>query len=311
MITTAALLETVFDHPERIPDRFIIADGYRTHYLEAGDASAPPLVLVHGSSCEIGMGVDRWYPTVLPLSRQFHVIAVDELGHGQTDPPRNLGDLGHVRVRAEHVIAFLDALGIGPVHLVGQSQGGWIVTYITIKRPDLVKRLVLIDSGSVSGSSVATSEGLPYMKNVFESGTRIPKHDLTTREGIRTYVGEFCFNKAMITDPLLDRLCALSERWNSLYMQRIRNFWSENGLERQRAMYAVDGVHISEHVHTVQRPTLVIWGKLSNKGVDPGVELYKQIPGAQMHIFDQANHFVWLDQPHDFNSLVTWFLSRR
>ena len=76
-------------------------------------------------------------------------------------------------------------------------------------------------------------------------------------------------------------------------------------------MYSIsgDGVHISNHVHNISVPTLVIWGKQSNKGVDPGIELYKMIPDAQMHIFHKANHFVWLDQPKDFNSLVLWFLT--
>ena len=72
----------------------------------------------------------------------------------------------------------------------------------------------------------------------------------------------------------------------------------------------MEGKHISEHVKKINVPTLVIWGKQSNKGVDAGVEVYKRIPDAQMHIFDKANHFVWLDQPEDFNSLVTWFLTK-
>ncbi|MDQ3923679.1 MAG: alpha/beta hydrolase, partial [Actinomycetota bacterium] len=208
----------------------------------------------------------------------------DEVGHGHTDPPRDLQHLGHVRVRAEHVIAFIDALGVGPVYLLGQSQGGWIVTYVTLKRPDLVKKLVLIDSASTSGAGLS-AEGLPYFKNVFEPGTMIPKNDLTTKEGIRAYVSEFCYNKAMVNDDLLDRLLALSHRWNDLYMAQIREFWREGGLDKQQEMYSVDGTHISNRVQELKPPALVIWGKQSNKGVDPGVELYKQIPGAQLPSF--------------------------
>ncbi len=39
-------------------------------------------------------------------------------------------------------------------------------------------------------------------------------------------------------------------------------------------------------------------------------DLYKSIPNAQMHIFDKASHFIWLDQPEDFNHLATWFLGK-
>ena len=194
-------------------------------------------------------------------------------------------------MRADHVISFIEALNLRKkINLVGQSQGGWIVTYITIKRPDLVKKLVMIDS--------------------FEPGTMVPLHDLKTREGIRKYVSVFVYDKSMVTEKLLDRLLILSGRWNDVYMKRIREFWREEGMEKKKQMYSIDGKHISEWVETVRVPTLVIWGKHSNKGLEKGIELYKRIPDAQMHIFDKANHFVWLDQPKEFNSLVTWFLKK-
>ena len=302
-------LETTFDHPEKVREQYITADGYRTHYLEAGDPSAPPLVLVHGGACEIGMGVDRWYPNVLPLAGRFHVFAVDEIGHGYSDPPRDGSKLGHTRYRAEHVRAFIEALGVGPVNLLGQSQGGWIVTYITLGRPDLIKKLVLVDSASTSGAGMS-AEGLPYFQNVFQPGTMIPKNDLKSREGVRAYVSEFCYRKEMINEQMVDRLMKLSDRWNDVYMAHMRDFWAENGYEKQREMYTYNGQHISESVQNISVPTLVVWGKQSNKGLDEGVELYKRIPEAEMHIFDQANHFLWLDRPREFNSLVTWYLTR-
>ena len=138
----------------------------------------------------------------------------------------------------------------------------------------------------------------------------IPKHDLKTRDGIRKYVGEFLYNKSMVTEELLDRLLVLSRKWNDLYMAHIRNFWRERALEKRIEMYSIDGTHISELVPNIRVPSLVLWGKYSNKGLDKGIELYQCIPDAQMHIFDKANHFVWLDQWKEFNSLVTWFLTK-
>ena len=87
----------------------------------------------------MGMDATRWYPNVIPLGKFFHVHAVDELGHGETDSPRDLNDLWKPTTRAEHVISLIETLGIAPVSLVGQSTGAWSVSYITIKRPELVK----------------------------------------------------------------------------------------------------------------------------------------------------------------------------
>ena len=190
-------METLFNSPDKWESKYITADGYNTHYIEAGKNNPEPLILVHGGANEIGMGNYRWYPNIIPLGEHFHVHAVDELGHGYTDPPRNLEDLGHVRVRAEHVISFIEALDVGPVNLAGQSQGGWIVAYITIKRPELVKKLVLIDSGSTSGSAIKRegqenqaqyidvdgkqikvdgSGDLPYFKEVFAQDKKFVFH---------------------------------------------------------------------------------------------------------------------------------------
>jgi pimeloyl-ACP methyl ester carboxylesterase len=325
-------VETLFNSPDKFKSNFVTVDGYKTHYLEAGRERSDRLLLVHGGACEIGLDCYRWYPNIIPLSKHFHVYAIDELGHGQTDPPRDLTSLANVKVRAEHVIHFIDTLRLGPLHLVGQSQGGWIVTYITLTRPDLVNKLVMIDSGSTSGSAltiegdrtlkedidvngvrVKTGSGeLPFYKEVFEPGTKLPKEGMTTtREGIRKYVEAFCYNKSMITEEFLDHLMSLSKKWNSLYMRhRGRDYWTSHTIPKHNDQYYIHGVHIKNLVETIRKPTLVLWGKNSSKGIDPGVELYKRIPDAQMHIFDKANHFLWLDQPMDFNSLVTWFLKK-
>jgi pimeloyl-ACP methyl ester carboxylesterase len=42
----------------------------------------------------------------------------------------------------------------------------------------------------------------------------------------------------------------------------------------------------------------------------PGLEIYKKVEDAEMHIFDKAGHFVWLDQPKKLNDLTTYFLAR-
>ena len=324
-------METLFNSPDKFKSRFATVDAYKTHYIEAGEENSERLLLVHGGSNDVGMDSYRWYPSIVPLGKQFHVYAIDELGHGQTDPPRNLDDLGHVRVRAEHVIGFIEALDLAPVNLVGQSQGGWIVAYITIKRPDLVKKLVLIDSGSAAGSGIPKAgEGrqvievdgqevevdgsgeLPYFKDVFEPGTMIFKEGIaTTREGLRKLAQTTLYHKDRVAEEYLDHLTELSARWNGLYTKHMgKEYWEKNGIAGANEMYYFDGAHIRDHVHKISVPTLVIWGRNSNKGLDPGFELYKSIPNAQMHILDKADHFVWVDQPEDFNSLVTWFLGK-
>ena len=326
-------IETIFNSPNKWQHKSIVADGYNTSYAEAGDPNTAPLILVHGGACEIGMGYSSWYPNIIPLAENFHVFAIDELGSGDTDPPRDLPLLGNVHIRAEHVIAFMDALDLGQKwHLVGQSQGGWIVTYIAIMRPDLVEKLVLIDSASTSGSAIRYADRgenqiidvnrqivkvdgsgwLPYFEKVFEPNSKMPKavlHD--TKEGLKEYIGVFHENKEAVKDEWIDLLWESKQKWYSTYMaHRGKAYWKDKALNGHYAQFEVKGAQIRESIHEITMPTLVLWGRNSVKGMDPGFEVYKSLPNAEMHVFNNANHFLWTDQPERFNSMVTWFLQR-
>lgn len=300
---------SIYDHPDRVAHRTIEVDGYRTGYIEAGSKDAPPLVLIHGGNFQVGAASDRWYPTILPLSKFFRVIAVDELGGGETDPPRDLRDIGDVTVRAKHVQAFLEKMKLGPAHLVGQSQGAWIAAYIALRRSDLVRKLVLVDSaslalpeGGMGGAHIAKN-----FANSFLPGTMVNDSLRATPDSVRSYFGSMVYDQSMLSDALVKRLVTLAEKWLPIWDKPWRDFWSDGG-ERNRRQYIVDGVHLGASIDRLPQHPLVIWGKNSVKGIENGLEFYKRIPDAQFHVFDRANHFLWLDQWRGFNSLIAWYL---
>jgi pimeloyl-ACP methyl ester carboxylesterase len=310
--TIDSVQHELFVDADLVSSQYVEADGYRTHYLEAGSRNDPPLFLVHGGGMELGMASDRWYPVVGPLAKKgFHVFAIDELGYGDTDAPRDLTKLCDPTQRAKHVIATLDALKLGKVHLLGQSEGGWIVTYIALTRPDLVEKLIVVDSGSTAGSGWSAdgkSRHLPYFDNAFEKNSMVPTQNLSTIDGVREHARMFVQHKD-IPEPYLRRMLTLSEKWNEIHYNYQRQFWADaaTAWERKYAGYSIDGTYISELVHNLSMQTLVLWGRNSNKGIDKGIELFKKIPGSQLHVFDDANHFCWVDQPVAFNTLVTAF----
>jgi pimeloyl-ACP methyl ester carboxylesterase len=303
---------TIYDQPQKIRSKFITVDGYRTHYLESGSAGQPPLVLVHGANMQVGLGSDRWFPNLIPLGERFHVFAVDELGGGETDPPRNIADIGHLRVRAEHVLAFVEALGVGPVHLLGQSQGAWIAAYIALRRPDLVAELILVDSASLALPAGGIGSGAVDRKytDAFVPGTAVRSSLEMTREGIRRWLSNMVYDASILPDAFLDRCVELGTKWVPVWDEPWKNFWAGGG-ERNVEQYLIDGVNIIEHLPGLAQHPLIIWGNNSVKGLDNGVNLYKSMNGAEFYVFDKANHYLWMDRWQDFNSLVTWFLSRK
>ncbi|WP_336360131.1 alpha/beta fold hydrolase [Haladaptatus sp. ZSTT2] len=121
-------------------NHYATVDGHRLHYLRAG-ASGPPVVLLHGGI--IDAAHLSWGAVIEPLAEQFQVYALDLLGYGQSDIP----DGPYTTDRHIDMLdGFLDAVGLDETNLVGISLGGGIVLGFTLRAPDRVSRLCLIDS---------------------------------------------------------------------------------------------------------------------------------------------------------------------
>jgi esterase len=96
-------------------DQIITLNGLRSHYRDWGDASAPPLLLLHGSF----QHAHTWDPVARGLADQYRVVALDWRGHGESDwaptysPEDALGDL----------VALVGMLGLARFALVGNKLG--------------------------------------------------------------------------------------------------------------------------------------------------------------------------------------------
>jgi pimeloyl-ACP methyl ester carboxylesterase len=113
------------------------AGGLQLFYLEAGPRDAPPVVLLHG----LGATSASFLPTIWDLAADHHVYSLDLPGFGEsTKPLRPL----HAAFFAKSVVAFLDALGLDRVHLVGNSMGGRAALEVALRSPERVDRLVLL-----------------------------------------------------------------------------------------------------------------------------------------------------------------------
>ncbi|MCP3723102.1 alpha/beta hydrolase [Paraburkholderia sp. CNPSo 3272] len=106
------------------------------HYLEQG--AGEPLVLIHG----VGMQASAWYPQIEDLSAEFRVISVDMPGHGRSDALEAGAGLPQF---VEWATSFVEALHVGPVNLAGHSMGSLIAAGVAVTRPDLVKRVAVLN----------------------------------------------------------------------------------------------------------------------------------------------------------------------
>ena len=119
--------------------RFYQSQGLRLHYTDWGNEAAPPLILIHG-----GLDHSRsWDALALSLRSNFHVIAPDLRGHGESDWAS-----GSSYSLADHVYdltCMMTSLGLEEAGIVGHSMGGMVSLVYAGAFPQKVSRLAVLD----------------------------------------------------------------------------------------------------------------------------------------------------------------------
>jgi pimeloyl-ACP methyl ester carboxylesterase len=147
--------------PDRFQDGWLELDGLRIHYTEWGTPTLPSLVMLHG----LNVQCHTWDPFARVLSDNFHVLAMDMRGHGDSDWSK----AGYrVRSMARDVHGLIDALGIGPVHLVGHSAGVRVAIAVAGEKPETVRSLALSDCGPANSKTGAIA-----MRDFIQSTTNL------------------------------------------------------------------------------------------------------------------------------------------
>jgi pimeloyl-ACP methyl ester carboxylesterase len=127
-------------------------DGYPVAYQEAG--AGPPLVLVHGSLGDFRV----WAAQVPDFARQHRVFAIS-LRHYFPEPWDGRGGRFSIAQHAKDVCAFIAALELGKVNLVGHSRGGTVALVAAARRPQAMRSLILADASGSPSLLPDTPEG--------------------------------------------------------------------------------------------------------------------------------------------------------
>ena len=121
--------------------RNIVARHQRFHLLEWGSLSLPHLLLLHGGN----QSAHSWDLVSLHLADRFHIIALDQRGHGDSEWARDADYSSHAM--ASDASSVLSELNIDSVTVLGHSMGGMNTLRLAMQDPHLLQRLVLVDIG--------------------------------------------------------------------------------------------------------------------------------------------------------------------
>jgi 2-hydroxy-6-oxonona-2,4-dienedioate hydrolase len=290
--------------PHMPPAKWIDVAGVRTCYFDAGKGD--PVVFVYGGNfggMDSASSAPVWNLNFGPLSAAFRCIAFDKIGQGYTDNPLRDEDYTMAAV-VDHAANFIRALNLPPVHLVGHSRGGFACTSLTLRYPDLVRSLTIVNSGTLMPTF--------NMNEAVLTPCPFPSY---SREAARFVYEGYSYAKETVTDEWIDTVMAVL----SLEKSRASARKMVDEKLKTRVFLPQLALHKRETLNLIKegllrRPVQIFWGYNDpTSRVDGGLELFKLVAQHNrrtfLHVINEAGHFVYREQPEQFNASLARFVT--
>jgi 2-hydroxymuconate-semialdehyde hydrolase len=268
--------------------RYVVADGIRTHHLDAGDG--PALVLLHGG--EYGASAELTWGNCVPLwCERFRVLALDLVGFGRSSKIRDFAG-GQRRLMISQVSAVLRTLDIPEAYFVGTSLSArLLLDMVNRPRPPWPVRAV-----------VAAGIGLAPP---LQDGRKVLEDFDGTLDGLRPSM------EVLFHDP--------AWRDSEEYLRRRYEFASMPGAWETGAAAALraparrpgDGPPPNRDYGSITVPVALIRGE-HDALVPPDTwqALADQIPGARTATIAGSGHYPQIERPAEFGATVLDFLEQ-
>ncbi|MGZ5309036.1 MAG: alpha/beta fold hydrolase [Solirubrobacterales bacterium] len=258
----------------------------------------PPILFVHGITNE----ANTWMPVLeLLASRGEGGIAPDLPGHGASDRHRGDHSLGAHACILRDLLAAVYA-DRERFTVVGHSLGGGIAMQFSYQFPELVERLVLIDSGGLGRevSPLLRAATLPGADPVIAMLGSRPLAELGMKAGqaleaLRLAPGAELKEVARGIASLGD------EEHREAFLRTVRQVLSPFG----QRINATDRLYLTEEV-----PTLFVWG--ARDPIIPlahGETAHAAAPNSRLEVFEHSGHFPHLDEPERFVEVLLDFIA--
>ena len=275
---------------ERKPeDRQVRANGLLFHYLDWGNHDADTILFLHGA---LQQG-HSWDFVSLSLCSDYHVLALDARGHGDTEWAPD-GDYS-LEAHQGDLDGLVDALGLDRFILVGHSMGGRNAYVFASRRPEALKALAVVDTGPEMGrageSRIRTFRELPDELDSYEEfADRVQSYTGRSREQV---LGALQYSIRQRSDG----------KWTWKYDKLLRSPGFRPG--------GWDSTRLWECVSRVRCPTLLIRGGDSDFFLPDAMDRMLQlIPGSTAAVVPGAGHLVAGDNPAAFVTALRTLLDR-
>jgi pimeloyl-ACP methyl ester carboxylesterase len=272
------------------PTQYVEANGVRFAYRRFGKTGGVPLVFnIHFTGT-----MDHWDPAVTDgIAQGREVVLFNNAGISSTsgEVPESIEEM------AANAAAFIRALGLTQVDVLGFSMGGLIAQTLALAEPELVRRLILVGTGPRSGDSMESLT--PEAQEIFGASYAEPDH-----LWLRVHFSPSEASQAA-GRKFLQRFRLRNENRDPEANEKVA--------PAQLAALAKWGApreNRYDYLHALTQPTLVVNG--DNDVIIYSINswiLQQNIPNAQLIIYPDANHGSLYQYPERFVTHVTQFLS--
>lgn len=246
-----------------------------TTYVDTGDVhtyyevigTGEPVVLLHGGLSTL----DHLANVAAALAKSYQVFQPERRGHGRT--PDVDGPITYENMAAD-TAAFMDALDIGPARVIGFSDGGNVALQLTLDRPDLVARLVVM--GAPAGREGFTPEQIELFDRWY--GQPYP----TVMEQFRQQYGTVSPDGIDHFQVVFDKV---GEMWQTA---RSIGF---------------------DELATIGAPTLVLLADDDCVTVEHAAAMARALPDAQLAVVPGTSHALPFEKPELVGRLILDFLA--
>ena len=138
---------------EVLPVKQMVVNGTNLAYVEQGQGEV--VLFIHGAN-----GDWRTWDELRPIiATRYRFVSISRRYHQPNPWPADGKDYS-VQLHVNDVAAFISALGVGKVHLVGGSYGGIVALYVALQRPDLLKSVTASEASIISGNTPTAKEAI-------------------------------------------------------------------------------------------------------------------------------------------------------
>lgn len=278
-------------------DCWVELNGIRFHYLDWGNAHLPHVVLLHGGS----LTAHTWDMAALLLRDRYHLVALDQRGHGDTDwtPQKDL-DQDNAELMLEDTRQFLDHLGFEHLTLVGMSMGGMNAIRYAARHPAPLDALGIVDVAPET-----MREGVVEMEQ-FRQATET----LTHFDDFLDRAMKFMPHRPPdhLRYSLTHSLKQVPDGWTWKQDHRPRPQQALSPEEQEAARHR-SAEALWADVKSIQVPTLLFRGENSKiLSAEVAERTVRSMANARLVVIPRATHNVHSDNPGDFAAALDSFL---